>query len=160
LSTASANAPSRAAYGPTDGNGYQRIGPGDTITQTDGTLQTTRFEITKTSLSAHATYDTLDEYKLAQEPNEGHGRLGDPNFRHFTGAAGTAESDDLRLQEEGAANQRGPLPLDLLLIDARAIGPLALLTRQVRGCHPRKSFARFGSDRLKVGVNGNQLFPR
>jgi hypothetical protein len=148
--------PPAAFNGPTDGNTYFRIpaGPGTP----DSDPNTEFLFLVRTLPDGWTSYETLDDYRVAYwsaNPDvayEKKGTLEDPQFQSFAQSGLPAAGDDLRIQSDSPAHDGAPLPIDLLFMDLKVRGILNLGTRD-RGCY------RFTSDRLRVGVDGREVFP-
>lgn len=146
--------PPDAFNGPTDGNTYFRIplGPGTP----DSDPHSENMFLVRTLPNGFESYESLAEYRIAywaanpDETYEKKGRLEDPQFQNFDPTGHPHLSDDLRLRPNSPAG--ASLPLDLLLMDLKIRGVWHLWNRG-RGCY------RFTNDRLRVGVDGLQMFP-
>jgi hypothetical protein len=119
--------------GPTDGNGYFRI----------GAENVPAFKVGAQEYTDLGTYSNVEGY-------EKEGKLEDPQFQSFHADGLPRPSDDLRL----SARKAGViLPLDLWVMDAPIRGFWALFRRPDRGCYPSPG------TRLRVGVDGQRSFP-
>ena len=129
--------PPASFAGPTDGNGYFRIGAENVHA----------FKVGAQGYTDLGTYSNVEGY-------EKEGKLEDPQFQSFHADGLPRPSDDLRLRAGSPARNAGvTMPLDLWIMDAPVRGFWLLFGRPDRGCYPS-----LGS-RLQVGVDGQRSFP-
>ena len=157
--------PPKTFDGPTDGNIYERVGPGDPDPGTE-----TRFVVTG---GTPPEFADLDGYNADHDPWERDGIRADPLFISFDHAGGQPRpDDDLRPRSKTATQEGSPakgsavaMPDDMTTIDHDA-DVLAKKFGGDRGCYwtlkvpgfPGLDFVPF--DRMSVGVKGRMKFPR
>jgi len=148
--------PPRTFEGPTDGNVYERLGPGP--------ASQPRFAVTGGS---PPEFVDLDGYNALHDPWEREGVRADPLLLSFDSATGHPHlDDDLRPRDGSPAKGSAvAMPADMATID-RDANVLAKRFGGDRGCYwtlkvpafPGLSFVLF--DRMSVGVKGRRKFPR
>ncbi len=135
--------------GPSDGNTYQRVGPSPEPPDPDVPAPPGKDAFKVTGDPTH--YVTLELYADDYEQEE-NGTLGAPGFASFDTWAGLPyPDDDLRVVVAGQPGT--PMEDDMVHVDRQADWLRSLLFGGGRGCY-------WGSwDRLRVGPDGDELFP-